>query len=249
MRPAEVCGCCTYPSSSSRARMLRMVADETPSPSAVTSSEDATGSPDAMYSRTRAARTRFDRSLGSVAINVGRPFQGRPELDATLKGSRYEKSAAGWHSRRESANRLYTSPRRDLVRGKARGCHDFGAINADRRELVHKHLAVDHGGPDVARGCRIDEGRIGVRPRREVRPIAVDNDQVGAFSRLEGTDVGVEPQRQSAGPRCHVHHIPRRQDTRRVPDSLEHSREPHLLEHVEPVVAGSTVGAERHGDT
>ena len=35
MRPAEVCGCWTKPSSSSRARMLRTVADDTPSPAAV----------------------------------------------------------------------------------------------------------------------------------------------------------------------------------------------------------------------
>ena len=45
--------------------MLRTVADETPNPGTVTSSEDATGSPEAMYSRTSAARTRFDRSWDS----------------------------------------------------------------------------------------------------------------------------------------------------------------------------------------
>ena len=42
--------------------MLRTVADDTPSPAAATSSDDATGSPDEMYSRTSAASTRFDRS-------------------------------------------------------------------------------------------------------------------------------------------------------------------------------------------
>src|SRR5437588_65035 len=46
MRPADVCGCWTNPSSSSLARMLRTVADDTPSPAALTSSDEATGSPD-----------------------------------------------------------------------------------------------------------------------------------------------------------------------------------------------------------
>ena len=44
--------------------MLRTVADDTPSPAAVTSTDEATGSPDAMYSRTSAARTRLDRIVG-----------------------------------------------------------------------------------------------------------------------------------------------------------------------------------------
>src|SRR5580765_7994728 len=68
MRPAEVWGCWTKPSSSSRARMLRTVADDTPSPAAVTSNADATGSPDVMYSRTSAASTRFDLSAASCVI-------------------------------------------------------------------------------------------------------------------------------------------------------------------------------------
>src|SRR5262245_22254216 len=67
MRPADVCGCWTYPSSSRRARMFRTVADETPRPAAVTSSDDATGSPVAMYSRTSAASTRLDRSGASIS--------------------------------------------------------------------------------------------------------------------------------------------------------------------------------------
>src|SRR2546427_4482663 len=47
--------------------MLRTVADDTPRPPAVTKSEDATGSPDAMYSRTSAANTRLDRWLSSMS--------------------------------------------------------------------------------------------------------------------------------------------------------------------------------------
>src|SRR5437762_14003176 len=48
--------------------MLRTVADDTPRPAAVTSSDEATGSPDAMYSRTSAASTRFDLSEASGVI-------------------------------------------------------------------------------------------------------------------------------------------------------------------------------------
>src|SRR5437660_3858873 len=48
--------------------MLRTVADETPNPGTVTRSEDATGSPEAMYSRMSAAKTRFDRSWVSWDI-------------------------------------------------------------------------------------------------------------------------------------------------------------------------------------
>ena len=48
--------------------MLRTVADDTPRPAAVTSNDDATGSPDVMYSRTSAASTRFDLSAASCDI-------------------------------------------------------------------------------------------------------------------------------------------------------------------------------------
>ena len=48
--------------------MLRTVAEDTPSPAAVTSKDEATGSPEAMYSRTSAANTRFDLSAASCDI-------------------------------------------------------------------------------------------------------------------------------------------------------------------------------------
>ena len=50
--------------------MFRTVADDTPSPAAVTSSDEATGSPDAMYSRTSAASTRFDLSTACIYVMV-----------------------------------------------------------------------------------------------------------------------------------------------------------------------------------
>src|SRR5207247_6851726 len=70
MRPAEVCGCWTKPSSSSRARMFRTVADDTPSPAAVTNNDEATGSPEEIYSRTSAASSRLERSAVSGVITL-----------------------------------------------------------------------------------------------------------------------------------------------------------------------------------
>ena len=47
--------------------MLRTVADETPSPAALASVDDGTGSPEAIYSRTSAASTRLGRSVDSIS--------------------------------------------------------------------------------------------------------------------------------------------------------------------------------------
>ena len=66
-----------------RARMFRTVAEETPRPAALTSSDEATGSPDAMYSRTRAARIRLERSVGSISTRDWRLLRNytlRPEF-------------------------------------------------------------------------------------------------------------------------------------------------------------------------
>src|SRR5262245_29199391 len=51
--------------------MLRTVAEETPTPARLTSSDEGTGSPDAMYSRTSAERIRLARSL-SISTQVNR---------------------------------------------------------------------------------------------------------------------------------------------------------------------------------
>src|SRR6185436_15160846 len=47
--------------------MLRTVAEETVRPDALTRSDEGTGSPSAMYSRTRAAKIRLDRSEGAIS--------------------------------------------------------------------------------------------------------------------------------------------------------------------------------------
>src|SRR6187397_1364245 len=56
MRPADVWGCCRYPTSSSSASVFRMVADDTPSPATCISRAEPTGSPVSIYSATSAAR-------------------------------------------------------------------------------------------------------------------------------------------------------------------------------------------------
>ena len=58
----------------------------------------------------------------------------------------------------------------------------------------------------------------------------------------------LEAERARARARRHPQHVARRQDARLLAHRLQHRREPHLLEHVEPVVAGGAVGAERDGD-
>src|SRR5688572_23877369 len=57
--------------------MLRTVADDTPSPAALTRRDDGTGSPDEMYSRTSAANTRFERlsvSISTLALRLLRHY-------------------------------------------------------------------------------------------------------------------------------------------------------------------------------
>jgi hypothetical protein len=55
--------------------MFRTVADDTPSPAAVTSNDEATGSPDEMYSRTSAANTRPARELTSWLGFIGGSYR------------------------------------------------------------------------------------------------------------------------------------------------------------------------------
>src|SRR4029077_20411837 len=62
-----VAGVWTHQSISRRASTSRTVAEDTPRPPARTSSEEATGSPDEMYSRTSAERARFEGSDGSLS--------------------------------------------------------------------------------------------------------------------------------------------------------------------------------------
>src|SRR4051812_1891967 len=50
--------------------MWRTVADETPRPADAARTDEAIGSPDAMYWRTSAARTRFDRSFPSIGVHT-----------------------------------------------------------------------------------------------------------------------------------------------------------------------------------
>ena len=47
--------------------MFRTVAEDTPTPAALTRRDEGTGSPDAMYSRTSAASTRPERSCGVIS--------------------------------------------------------------------------------------------------------------------------------------------------------------------------------------
>ena len=77
-----------------------------------------------------------------------------------------------------------------------------------------------------------------------MRPIPIDCDQVGAFARFDRANLVLETERAGAAASGHPQHLARGQGTGAAADGLECGREPHLLEHVEPVVAGRPVGSE-----
>src|SRR2546423_2854547 len=91
--------------------MLRTVADDTPSPASRTSSDDATGSPEAMYSQTRVASTRFDRSLSSIST-LG------PRLLTALYNAIYVSSRVD--VARPLSSRATASSRPSIVQGFSR---------------------------------------------------------------------------------------------------------------------------------
>src|SRR5881396_997940 len=111
--------------------MLRTVADDTPRPAAVTSTDEATGSPAAMYSRTSVASTSLDRSWGSISTHRMRLLK-------------------GLYSRELPSRAL-----EQLADGRTSRAGDFGAIQVNRLAVVHQHLPVDnrrrHAWPSTTR--------------------------------------------------------------------------------------------------
>src|SRR5689334_21886272 len=117
--------------------MLRTVADETPRPAAATSRDDATGSPESMYSRTSASSTRFDRSWGSMLIGDSVGSLGLRLL------KHYNRSKSG----------AVREPPRFSLRGHAQ----LVEINMLRSELVDENGSVDDRGPNVGTAGGIHE--------------------------------------------------------------------------------------------
>ncbi len=114
--------------------------------------------------------------------------------------------------------------------------------------IPHQNLPVHHRQPDVARARRVDDGGEGVGRWGHLRRHRVDEDEVGPLADLDRADFGVQPERGGASPRRHPQRIARRKSSGRVPNRLEAGRQTHLAEHVEVVVAGRAVGAERDAD-
>jgi hypothetical protein len=131
--------------------MLRTVADETPRPAAVTSRDDATGSPEAMYSRTRAASTRFDLSVASGVI------YGWQSLPRTAKFI--------IHGRASSAAHWYTGAGSKPAGRLPRLTRKLHRVRPDRRKIVDEHLTVDNRRADVAAARRINQRRIRIGSR------------------------------------------------------------------------------------
>ena len=179
MRPADVCGCWTNPSSSSRARMLRTVADDTPSPAAVTSTDDATGSPEAMYSRTSAAST---RSRGRWALGHGSVSTRAQRLPNIIH----------WRDAASSSRAAASAPRPCIALG--------GDLVASTRTVASRTSTSPSTivARTSLRARSVDDRRVGVRRGREVRRLAVDDDQIRPFAGLDRADVAVESQRSRA---------------------------------------------------
>src|SRR6187397_1816728 len=100
--------------------MLRTVADETPSPLSPASSDEATGSPVALYSRTRAASTPRDRSLDPIGTRSWRLLQ-------KLYTARYgpPPGGGGKHLKEDV---LARQTRGAVARGISRDCSTAGTV-------------------------------------------------------------------------------------------------------------------------
>jgi hypothetical protein len=81
-----------------------------------------------------------------------------------------------------------------------------------------------------------------------VRALAIDDDHVGSLADFYRSYLVLDAKRACAGPCRHPQDVARPQHPRLMPDRLQPRSQPHLLEHVEPVVAGRAVGAQRHRD-
>ena len=224
-----------------------MVADDRPKPPRRTSAGEATGSPVSMCSRTRVARIRprpFAQSRQSVAIACSAGY--------TSPATHYTKSSAAGRSAPGRTPRLRRpcAPARASARGLARGRRrrprpGRGAPGGSRARAPRRRRWC---GARRCRGRRRPASSTGSRPGRQVRPVEVDDDEVGALAGLDRSDLGLQAERARAFARRHPDHVAGRQRARAEAHRLQHGREPHLLEHVEAVVAGGAVGAERHGD-
>ena len=126
--------------------------------------------------------------------------------------------------------------------------NDAGEVPFAIRYSSTTTLAVDDRRADVGGTCDVDDGRYGVGTRRQVRPVAVDEDQVGAFAELDRSDLALRPSARAPSrvAICRTSRAVSAPAPRR--DGLQAGRQPHLLEHVELVVAGRAVGAQRHRD-
>src|SRR5258705_12181777 len=126
--------------------MLRTVAEDTPSPAAPTRSDEGTGSPHAMYSRTSAANTRLDRSEDSIStrdLRLLTIIHGHPDRCQT--GVRWVSDtlldvAVGTREKVFSHNPCSED---ELPSGLSGTGNDLERVNATRRSGLDEELAVD----------------------------------------------------------------------------------------------------------
>ena len=168
-----------------------------------------------------------------------------------IVGLRTSVISYSWQSCLETAKTLYTGARwaSSRARRRARRPRSPRGRRAPARPSSHQHLAVHDGRAHV--GCS-----RGVDDASSTGPVrargAADRDR--STMRSARLPASIDPMSASspsvrAPARVAIHErVARRQRAGPASRRLQQRGEAHLVEHVEVVVAGRAVGAERHGD-
>ncbi len=196
------------------------MADDTPRPAARTSSDDATGSPEAMYSRTSAASTRRERSDGSIST-----LQQRLLIKIIHRRARPASVRPSAASAETSALSMRTgSPSRPGPRHRRWSC---GRRCRERRRPASSTDRRRARGAGWSRSTTMRSARLPA----SIDPISCSRPSVRAPARVAIHSTS----RAGSAPGSSAHR-------------LQHRGKAHLVEHVEAVVAGRAVGAQRDRD-
>src|SRR5262245_37442738 len=174
--------------------MLRTVADETPRPAAATSSDDATGSPELMYSRTSASSTRFDRSCGSMLIGNSVGSLGLRLL------KHYSRSKSG--------------PVRETPCFSSRRHAQLIEVETLGPELIDEDCPVDDRRADIGSAGGIHERGVRIACGHERQSVGIDDNEIGTFARLDRPNLTVQAEGTSSVPGRHGQRIARGQRAR-----------------------------------
>ena len=192
-----------------------------------------------MYSRTTVARMRLERSgRGSWVISS--------RLTGVLTASSIIRPARRGGN---PAAHCQTTPARST---SCRACRPASSASRASRPRsaarVHQHLPVDEDRADVGGPGGVHQRRVGVGGRQLVR---APRSTTMMSARLPTSIAPISSSSPSVrAPSRVAIHTTSRAVSAPGPSRTAwmRRRQPHLVEHVEPVVARGAVGAERHGD-